>query len=91
MPLATFPILLTLAVLATLGSMIYLLINARSAAELFRKTELVPGPGRARTSRRAVITALVVFNLGWLCSIGIRWLTWSNTANQAVHSEAYDG
>lgn len=89
MPLAVFPVMLAIAVLVALGSLIYLIVNARSVADLFRRTDIVPGPGRPRASRGAIIIALVAFNLGWIASIGLYWFTWTGQANEVIETEPH--
>lgn len=87
MPLAAFPLSLGLAALVTLASMFYLMLNARAVADLFRNAGLHPGPGRPPASRRAVIAALLLFNLGWISCLGIYWSAWSGVANDAIEGE----
>jgi hypothetical protein len=89
MPLAVFPVMLAIAVLVSLGSLVYLIVNARSVADLFRKTDIVPGPGRPRASRGAILAALVAFNLGWIASIGLYWFTWTGQANDVIESDPH--
>ncbi|WP_188054116.1 MULTISPECIES: hypothetical protein [unclassified Sphingosinithalassobacter] len=88
MPLATFPLLLALCIVVTAVSGIWLMLNARSVAALFRgRTEIVPGPGRRRASRGAVIAMLILFNLGWIGAIAVQWIGWEGAANEVIVSE----
>ena len=85
MPLGTFPISLAIAIIVTLASLIYLLLNARGVARLFRRAGMDPGPGRP-VSRTGVIVALIAFNLGWIACVFIYWTAWSGLANEAVET-----
>lgn len=61
------------AVMAMLSG-IWLLLNLRAIARTFRGTaDLRPGPGPRGPSRKAVWTAFILFNLGWIVSIAI-WI-----------------
>ncbi|MFC0204750.1 hypothetical protein [Novosphingobium soli] len=86
MPLALFPVLLAVAVLTSLVALIYLIVHARSVAELFRRSEIVPGPGRPRISRGAVIAALAAFNLGWIASLGLYFSVWADAEDGGIHA-----
>lgn len=87
MSYTAFSLLLGVAALVTLAAMIYLMINARSVALLFRKAGLEPGPGRRVASKRAVIIALLAFNLGWIACIAIYWTAWSGAAEEVVEPQ----
>lgn len=88
MPLGIFPLLLGLAILVTLASAYYLLINARALAAMFASpdNEIAPGPGHSPPPRGRIIAAAMLFTSGILLSL----LTWSlsgtDTAANAVAS-----
>jgi hypothetical protein len=88
MPPGVFAALLGLAVLVTLGSAYYLLLNARSVAGLFARAdnELAPGPGRSRAPRGRVMLALALFTAGSIACLGLWWFTLSDVAPRAVDS-----
>ena len=81
MPLGIFPVLLGLAILATLASAYYLLINARAVAALFagRDNEIAPGPGRS-APRGRIVAASLLFVGGTILSI----LAWSASGTEAA-------
>ncbi|MBZ6378412.1 hypothetical protein B5C34_13000 [Pacificimonas flava] len=90
MPLAVVPILFALAILVTAVSGVWLMLNARSVAALFRDRDVIePGPGRPRRSRKAVIVALVLFNLGWMSAVAIQWASWEGETNEMVVPDPY--
>lgn len=75
-------IMLALAILLTAGTGVWLLINARSVARLFRHSDIIdPGPRLGRQSPRpprgVVLAMLAAFNVGWLGSVAI-W-SWAMT------------
>lgn len=86
MPLATTPILLALAILLTAVSGLWLLINARAVARLFRRGGIEPGPGIRQASRKAALGWLIAFNVGWIACIVIWSFTASGEANEAVET-----
>lgn len=88
MSLAFFPFALGIAILITFAAMIFLLLNLRAVASLLRGVGgIAPGPGKRMASRRAILIALVAFNLGWMASVAIWWTVWSGVANEAVEVE----
>ncbi len=70
-----FPIIAVVFTLISLISMIYLMIHARDLARVFRgkRSDIVTGPGVRQVSRKAIWTALILFNIGWIAAIA----TWS--------------
>ncbi len=88
MPLGIFPALLVLAVIVTLASAYYLLINARSVASVFRKSsnEIAPGPGVRTISRGRVHLFLGLFTLGTIASIALWTLVLTGAGNEVVES-----
>ncbi|AKH43062.1 hypothetical protein FHS61_001239 [Altererythrobacter atlanticus] len=88
MPLYVPQILLALAIMMTAVAGIWLLVNARAVARLFRSTGIIePGPGPRRASRRAVVVALVAFNIGWIGSIAIWSWAMSDDAPMVVDTQ----
>jgi hypothetical protein len=82
MPLWVFPVLFALAIVATLGSGIWLFLHLTAFARTFAgKADIVPSPKRPRASRKAVGIALAVFCLGLLAIILIQVLAISGQAN----------
>lgn len=72
MPLWIPQAILALSIIITMATGVWLMLNARAVARLFRSTGfIVPGPGPRLAGRPAVIAALVMFNLGWIASVGI--------------------
>ncbi|SEM77436.1 hypothetical protein SAMN05192583_1186 [Sphingomonas gellani] len=92
MPIGTFPALLTLAIVVTLVSGAWLLINARSVAALFRdkaksgRNEMLAGPGKRAQPHGRVWLFLVLFNLGWLTCIALWYTVASGVGNDVVKS-----
>lgn len=93
MPLAIVQIMLVLAIVVTAASGVWLMINARSVAWLFRKSEAIdPGPNTGRRphfqSRGRVLAVLVAFNIGWIAAVVI-W-SWAITeeASEVVEARA---
>ncbi len=85
MPLLIPQILLALAILLACAAGVWLMINARSVARLFRSTGLIePGPGPRLHSKRAVLAVFVAFNLGWIASIAIWSWAMSDEAAETV-------
>ena len=88
MPLWVPQVLLGLAIAVTAASGIWLLINLRSVAGLFRSSgEITPGPGPRMASRARVITMLILFNLGWIASVAIWTWAMSEDASDVVVSD----
>ncbi len=81
MPLIIPQMLLALAVIATFAAGIWLMINARSVARVFRGNLIDPGPGPRLASRRTVLAIITAFVLGFLASIAI-W-SWAMTDEAA--------
>lgn len=80
MPLWIPQVLLALLILLTAATGIWLLINLRSVARLFRSTgEIEPGPGPRPAAKSTVVAMLVAFNVGWIGSIAV-W-SWAMTAD----------
>ncbi|HZF46083.1 MAG TPA: hypothetical protein VEZ26_07090 [Sphingomonadaceae bacterium] len=82
MPLYVPQIMLALAIVLTAGTGVWLLINARAVARLFRHSDIIePGPRLGRQSppppRGVVLAMLMAFNVGWLGSVAI-W-SWAMT------------
>ncbi|KPL69383.1 hypothetical protein SZ64_15465 [Erythrobacter sp. SG61-1L] len=81
MPLYVPQIALALAILLTAATGIWLLINARAVARLFRRSDIIqPGPALGRQTpppRRLVLAMLAGFTLGWVGSVAI-W-SWAMT------------
>ena len=93
MPLAIVQILLALSILLTVVAGLWLMINARSLAWLFRKSDAIdPGPSTGRRPRLQprgmVLAVLVAFNIGWIASVVI-W-SWAITeeASEVVQARA---
>ena len=90
MSLALVPILFALAIIVTVVSGLWLMLNARSLAALFRSRDAIAvGPGRPRRSRRAVIVALILFNLGWISAVALQWASWEGATNEVVETVRY--
>ncbi|OJV05822.1 MAG: hypothetical protein BGO06_12600 [Shinella sp. 65-6] len=93
MPLLVPQILLALAIALTVGAGLWLMINARSVARLFRRTGVIePGPAFGRhahpRSRRAVLAAIVAFNIGWIASVAIWSWAMTGAASEVVDARA---
>lgn len=93
MPLIVPQMMLLLAILLTVGTGLWLMINARSVARLFRNTGFIdPGPtlGRPRQppSKQLVIAMIVAFNVGWIASVAIWSWAMTDQAAQIVASPA---
>lgn len=89
MPLWVPQILLALTILITAGTGIWLLINLRSVARLFRSTgEIEPGPGPRPASRSTVLAMLVAFNIGWIGSIAVWSWAMTDDATETIVSDA---
>ncbi len=93
MPLVVVQIMLALAILLTAASGLWLMINARSLARVFRKSDVIePGPSTGRHARvqpkGRVLAVLVAFNLGWIGAVVI-W-SWAITqeASEVVEARA---
>lgn len=86
MPLGIFPLSLIVAILVTLGSAYYLLINARHVAALFNRSynDLAPGPGGRPASRTRLIVALALFSLGTVACLAL----WSFSGTEAASNMA---
>ena len=88
MPIWFFPALLALSAIVALGAGIWLLIHAQAVATLFRKHgDVVPAPRAPRASKGAVLTALLLFNAGWIASVAIWSFAISGEANDVVDQE----
>lgn len=88
MPLWTFPLLLALCAITSLVAGIWLLLHLQALAVLFRgQANIVPGPTMPRASRRSLLIALILFNLGWMASIGIWTFVMTGEANEVVVQE----
>ena len=89
MPLWIAQVLLAIAILLTAIAAIWLLINLRAVARLFRNTgEIEPGPGPRRASKRTTLIMLVAFNLGWIASLAIWSWAMTDEANEMVDARA---
>lgn len=88
MPLGIFPVALIIAILVTLGSAYYLLMNARTVAALFNRpqNELEPGPGRPIRSRTGLVVALTLFSLGTLMALALWSFSGTEEASNLVES-----
>lgn len=88
MPLGVFPLALVVAILITLGSAYYLLLNARSVAALFNRSRngLAPGPGGGRPSRTGPTLALVTFALGTAACLALWSFSGTEGASNLVES-----
>ena len=85
MPLWLVQTSLAVAILVTAASGVWLMINARAVARLFRGTgEIDPGPGPRRASRGTVWAVIVAFNLGWIASVSI-W-SWAMDSDNVVET-----
>lgn len=85
MPIWFFPALLALSAVVSIAAGIWLLLHAQAVAVLFRdRGDVVPGPSRSRASRRSVILALILFNLGWVASVAIWSYAISGQANEVI-------
>ncbi|GEM_PF-554689 len=82
MPLWSVQAIIAIFAIVAMASGVWLLLNLRALARIFRGTaDLQPGPGPRGPSRKAVWTALVLFNLGWIASIAF-W-TWARDSDAA--------
>ncbi|QIG78976.1 hypothetical protein [Stakelama tenebrarum] len=85
-----FPLLLVIAILVTAVTGIWLLLNARSVAALFRGVpDIEPGPGRKRAPRGTTIVMLILFNIGWISAVAIEWTAWNGAANAVTQAQPY--
>ena len=85
MPLWIPQVALALAIIVTVGSGLWLMINARAVARLFgRGSEIEPGPGPRTASRGATWAVIAAFNLGWVASVAI-W-TWAMGTEDAIET-----
>ena len=74
MPLWTLATLLALCAVASLAAAVWLLLHLTALSHALRgRADLVPPPARPRASTGAVLTALAIFNLGWIASVAI-WI-----------------
>lgn len=68
-------LLLALATVVAIVAMLWIIINARSVVRVFERphNDLVLGPRLAISApmRRAVWTAILLFNLGWIGAVAI--------------------
>lgn len=91
MPIWFFPALLALSAVVSIAAGIWLLLHAQAVATLFRgHGDVVPGPRKARASKKAVLLALALFNGGWIASIAIWTLALSGAANDIVQQDQLD-
>ena len=89
MPMWFFPALLALCAVMALVSGLWLLLHLQAVATMFRgHGDIVPAPGKPRASRRAVLTAFALFNLGWIASVAIWTFALTGEANEAVEQQA---
>ena len=68
------PALLALSILVSIAAMMWLIVHARGLVRLFARPQNELETGAARTgqpTRRAVWTAFVLFNLGWIGAVVI--------------------
>ncbi len=89
MPVGFLPALLALAILMTLGSAYYLLINARAVAAMFNRpsNEIAPGPRRRDPPPRGrLLAALILFGAGTVMSILVVTQYGSEPVQDAVES-----
>ncbi len=93
MPLVVVQIVLGLSILLTAASGVWLMINARSVAWLFRKSDAIePGPSTGRHAHRQpkgmVLAILVAFNIGWIAAVVIWSWSVSEEASALVEARA---
>ena len=91
MPLWFLPALIALFAIASLAAGVWLLLHLRDVARLFRGDrdgEIVRGPGRRRATPAAVLTALLIFNAGWIACIVIWIFVLGGEANTVVDARA---
>ncbi|HET9426985.1 MAG TPA: hypothetical protein VFO69_01355 [Allosphingosinicella sp.] len=89
MPVGLLPALLALAILMTLGSAYYLLINARSVAAMFNRSsnEIAPGPrGRQPPPRGRLLAAMALFGVGTVLSMLVVTQYGTEPVREAVES-----
>ena len=83
MPLWIFSVLLLACAAASLIAGIWLILHFPAVAKLFRRErDMVPGRRPPTASRGAMLTALVIFNAGWIASILIWVFAMSGAANE---------
>lgn len=91
MPIWFFPALLALSAVTSLAAGVWLLLHAQAVAVLFRgHGDIVPAPSKPRKSRKSVLLALALFNLGWIASIAIWSFAISGEANEVVEQDRLD-
>lgn len=91
MPLVFVQILLALSIVLTVIAGLWLMINARSLARLFRKADYIePGPNTGVRpqlhSKGKVLAVFVAFNIGWMAAVVI-W-SWAITEEASDLVEA---
>ena len=87
MSLWFFPLLLAFCAVSTLLTGVWLLLHLQALASLFRgHADVVPSPKAPRASRKSVLIALIIFNLGWIASVSIWVLAMSGEANELITS-----
>ena len=87
MPLWVPQVMLALAIVLTAAAGVWLMINLRAVARLFRGAgEITPGPGPRMASKSTTVLMLVLFNLGWIGSIAIWSWAMSGEANEVVEA-----
>jgi hypothetical protein len=91
MPLIAVQILLALAIVLTASAGVWLMINARSVACLFRGSDAIePGPNTGRHARlyskRTVLAVIVALNIGWISAAAIWSLAVTQEANEVVEA-----
>lgn len=95
MPLYVSQIVLAAAILLTSGTGVWLLINARAVARLFRRTDIIePGPalGRQAPPPRGVVLAMLAgFAIGCIGTITVWSWALTDEAVEVVDARASSG
>lgn len=85
MPLWVPQVLLALTIVVTAATGIWLLLNLRAIARLFRSSGVVePGPGPRPPSKRTTAIMLILFNLAWIGSVAVWSWVMTGEANKVV-------
>lgn len=88
MPLWVPQTMLALTIIVTAVTGVWLLINLRAVARLFRRSGVIqPGPGPRLASKRTTAMMLVLFNLAWIGSIAVWSWVMTGEANEVVEAE----